>query len=176
MQGLHAAFAFGAVLSPLVVRLSQSLSDSGTSISSAFYAFSVITFICGVYFCFVTTPRNKKESQATMSTETKNSAAPSSQAKACCTRHFRIILTTGALLGTYVGAETGFGGYVLLYAKNQYGMTEAEGQYVNALFFGCLTMGRVIGIPLSRCTSNTIQLVSDLILSAVGCAILAVGF
>ena len=57
--------------------------------------------------------------------------------------------------------------------KNQYGMTEAKDDACLALFFGCLTMGRVIGIPLSRCTSN-VQLVSTSS-CAVGCAILAVG-
>ena len=64
---------------------------------------------------------------------------------------------------------------MLLYAQNQYGMTEAEGQYVNALFFGCLTLGRLVGIPLSRCLTITPQLVLDLVLSAVGCAVLVTG-
>ena len=71
MQGLHAAFAVGAVISPLVVRLSQSLSTSGTSISAAFYAFSAVTGLCGVYFCFVPTPtpREKKVVATTITSE-----------------------------------------------------------------------------------------------------------
>ena len=160
MQGLHAAFAVGAVISPLVVRLSQSLSTSGTSISAAFYAFSAVTGLCGVYFCFVPTP-TPREKKVVATTITSEPTAPAPQAKTTCcscSYHLRIILTTGALLGIYVGAETGFGGFVLLYAQNQHGMTEAEGQYVNALFFGCLTLGRIVGIPLSRYLTVTPQL------------------
>ena len=85
MQGLHAAFAVGAVISPLVVRLSQSLSASGTSISAAFYAFSMVTGLCGVYFCFVPTPapREKKieTPEAATSKATTDTTAPPSTHK-----------------------------------------------------------------------------------------------
>ena len=190
MQGLHCSFAIGAVISPLVVRLSQSTSSTGTDITPAFFTFSIITALCGIYFLFVPTPKPPKPIKSIKSTETTESTetiehsestestlktSSSSSSSFCCTRHTRIILTTGALLGIYVGAETGFGGFVLLYSQKNYGMSEADGQYLNAVFFGFLTIGRVIGIPLSKTMLVTKQLMLDLLLSIIGVIVLVVG-
>ena len=195
MQGLHAAFAVGAVISPLVIRLSQGLSESGNSIHAAFYSFAIVTALCGLYFCFVPTPKPRQPSPSlnndggaltdtsksishadpTVSTGSGAGASKVRSGSRWCSYHFKIIFTTGALLGIYVGAETGFGGFVILFGCNHYGLSEADGQYINALFFGCLTLGRLVGIPLSRCISVTKQLSIDLALAAIGCIILLVG-
>jgi len=190
MQGLHCSFAIGAVISPLVVRLSQSTSSTGTDITPAFFTFSIITALCGIYFLFVPTPKPPKPIKSIKSTETTETTetiehlestkstlktSSSSSSSICCSRHTRIILTTGALLGIYVGAETGFGGFVLLYSQKNYGMSEADGQYLNAVFFGFLTIGRVIGIPLSKTMLVTKQLMLDLFLSIIGVIVLVVG-
>ena len=187
MQGLHCSFAIGAVISPLVVRLSQSTSSTGTDITPAFFTFSIITALCGIYFLFVPTPKPPKPIKSIKSAETTETiehlestestlkTSSSSSSSFCCTRHTRIILTTGALLGIYVGAETGFGGFVLLYSQKNYGMSEADGQYLNAVFFGFLTIGRVIGIPLSKTMLVTKQLMLDLLLSIIGVIVLVVG-
>ena len=186
MQGLHCSFAIGAVISPLVVRLSQSTSSTGTDITPAFFTFSIITALCGIYFLFVPTPKPPKPIKSIKSAETTETIehsestestlkTSSSSSSFCCTRHTRIILTTGALLGIYVGAETGFGGFVLLYSQKNYGMSEADGQYLNAVFFGFLTIGRVIGIPLSKTMLVTKQLMLDLFLSIIGVIVLVVG-
>lgn len=78
-------------------------------------------------------------------------------------------------MGVYVGAETGFGGFILLFSQQQYGMTEAQGQYLNAVFFAALTLGRGMGIPLSKWMKVTQQLVLDLVMAVVGCMVLMVG-
>ena len=234
MQGLHCSFAIGAVISPLVVRLSQELSTSKQDVAPAFFSFSIVTCLCGIYFCFVPTPSPPSPKplplplpSTELSTLTSVSASvlesastttkivlrevavkngstdtgtgtdtdtdttytvtdvtapagggttiPTTTSSHYCTRHNRIILTTAACLGVYVGAETGFGGFVLLYSKKMYGMTEAEGQYLNALFFGFLTIGRILGIPLSKILHITKQLIIDLVLAVVGCSIITIG-
>ena len=176
MQGLHCSFAVGAVLSPLIVRASQALSADGSDISGGFYCFGAFTALSGVYFCFVPTPPPPPAREAARRQEAAKVASGGGSG-GCCrwTRHARVILITGALLGVYVGAEAGFGGFVLLYAQEQYAMTEAQGQYLNAVFYGCLTAGRLIGVPLATAMTVTRQLALDLVFLLLACVVLAVG-
>ena len=177
MQGLHCSFAIGAVLSPLAVRLSQSLSTSGVDIGPAFYTFSAITGLCGVWFCLIPTPAppTKMEERKEKKKKEEDASPSTTPSTGWCNYHTRIILTTAAVLGVYVGAETGFGGFILLFSQQQYGMTEAQGQYLNAVFFAALTLGRGMGIPLSKWMKVTQQLVLDLVMAVVGCMVLMVG-
>ena len=198
MQGLHCSFAVGAVSAPLAVRLSQSSSSSGEDISGAFYFFSAFCFLCALYFCFVPTPeprivevvrvkvKVKVDAAAAATTKeeavmkhSRDAAAAAAAAAAslcrCCSSHMTIIVTTGALLGLYVGCETSFGGFILLYSQKQYGMTEADGQYLNSVFWGALLLGRFLGIPCAKIISVTKQLIADLFLACLGCIILMIG-
>jgi len=174
MQGLHFVFAVGALSSPLFVRASMALSETSIDASAAFYLFAAITSVGGVWFSFVPTPPPRK-------TEEHNNAGNDSssgsldRSKTCCgvcSIRRGIILTTGALLGLYVGAETGFGGFVLLFSQNQFGSTEAAGQYMNAVFWGCIAIGRGAAIPISLWVSVTKQLWTDVFVSLAGWAML----
>jgi FHS family Na+ dependent glucose MFS transporter 1 len=175
MQGLHCSFALGAVSAPLTVRLSQSLSSSGEDISSAFYFFSAFCFLCAVYFCFVPTPEPRFVDDTAAAVKVVIQSRDSQFFCRCCSSHTTIIVTTGCLLGLYVGCETSFGGFILLYSQNQYGMTEADGQFLNSIFWGALLIGRFVGILLANIVSVTKQLAADLVLAAFGCVILIVG-
>lgn len=157
MQGLHFVFSVGALCSPLLVRLAMTLSESGVDASGAFWTFAAVTASVGLWFVFVPTPPPRKsghevgaavtggaepvvdmlEHGHSIITREEEPAPPAAvhQERCCrglCTVDRGIILTTGALLGLYVGAETGFGGFILLYAQEQYGASEATGQYVAA--------------------------------------------
>ena len=47
--------------------------------------------------------------------------------KSGCTKEILVIIMASALLGIYVGAETGFGTYVVVYSKWNNDFTEANG-------------------------------------------------
>lgn len=192
MQGLHFVFSVGALVSPLSVRLSMDLSASGVDCSTAFWFFAAITALGGFFFVFIPTPVRQDENRKNGSTDQNNNDTENAMKKDadklsvedrdyqkcyfwCCTRRVGLILTTGALLGLYVGAETGFGGFVLLYAQDQYNCTESDGQYLNAIFWGALAFGRALAIPLSLYISVTRQLIIDLVVSIFGCIILSTG-
>ena len=154
MQGLHFVFSVGALCSPLLVRLAMTLSESGVDASGAFWTFAAVTASVGLWFVFVPTPPPRKSGhgaqtagtgqepvemlehgQSIINVDTPTAAVH--QERCCrglCTVDRGIILTTGALLGLYVGAETGFGGFILLYAQEQYAASEATGQCVCRCF------------------------------------------
>jgi FHS family Na+ dependent glucose MFS transporter 1 len=76
----------------------------------------------------------------------------------------------------YVGAETGYGGFLIIFAtRGPCKMSEAEGQYLTAVYWGSLAVGRVIAIPLSLKLKPSAQLLADLLLCTIGVTLLLAG-
>jgi fucose permease len=91
-------------------------------------------------------------------------------------REWRIILITATLLGVYVGAETGFGGFLVLYAtRGPAKLSEASGQYVTAVYWGFLAVGRLAAIPLSLAVKVSAQLLANVAVCSTGVALLVLG-
>lgn len=68
-------------------------------------------------------------------------------------------------LALYVGAETGYGSYILVYSNYQFYMSEADGQYLTSLFWAFITIGRLIAIPLANFFSAKDMVVWELTLA-----------
>lgn len=62
---------------------------------------------------------------------------------------WRIILVAALLLAGYVGAEAGFGFFATAYGVFALGMREAEGQYLTSAYWGSITLGRLLAVPVS---------------------------
>ncbi len=77
----------------------------------------------------------------------------------------RFILLLGFMLFFYVGAEVGYGGWLLEYALRQGILSNVAAASLVAVFWGSLTVGRLIAIPLS-----TMIAPRDFILVSVACA------
>ena len=167
MQGLHAIFAIGTLLSPLIIRGSMDASASGTSLEGAYYVFASFAFIGSCLFaCVPTPPPRSKSTFAALETEAVPTLA----------RNKKIIALTSLLIGMYVGGETGYGGFLILFATSgPWQLTEAEGQYLTAVYWGSLAIGRVIAIPLSLKFKPSTQLLGDLFLCVSGVFLLIMG-
>ena len=120
MQGLHFVFAVGALSAPLCVRLAMELSADGQDASGGFQTFAVFTLVGGLWFACLESPKARGNATAGAGSQgegvisNKNAAVPvvdqdQKRCCRCCTVDRGIILTVGALLGLYVGGETGFG-------------------------------------------------------------------
>jgi FHS family Na+ dependent glucose MFS transporter 1 len=70
----------------------------------------------------------------------------------------------------YVGAEVGFGGWVYTYAVRRGLMGAAAAAYLTSAFWGALTLGRLLAIPIAARLSPRAVLLSDLLgcLASVG--------
>jgi fucose permease len=62
---------------------------------------------------------------------------------------WQVVALASCMLCSYVGTETGFGFFATSYAVFSMGQTEAVGQYLTSAFWGSLTIGRFLAIPLS---------------------------
>ena len=171
MQGLHATFAGGTLCSPLIVRASMALSASGTNLHAAYFTFAACAGLGASFFFGLETPP-PREAASVATSEAATATARAGPAGA----DWRTILVAAALLGLYVGAETGFGGFLLLYAtRGPTKMTEAGGQYLTAVYWGFLMVGRVAAIPLSLAVSVSAQLLANVVVCTLGVALLVAG-
>jgi len=66
-----------------------------------------------------------------------------------------------------VGVEGGFGGWIFTYALKVQVANEAAASYMNSLFWGALTLGRLLTIPLARKLAPSRILIGNFVLSVV---------
>jgi fucose permease len=71
------------------------------------------------------------------------------------------------LLFLYVGIETGFGGMIFTYATKGNIVSESYASYINSIYWGALTLGRLITILLARKYSPAIILAGNFSLSVL---------
>jgi len=68
----------------------------------------------------------------------------------------------------YVGAEVSFGGWIYTYAVATGLATQTTAAYLTSVFWGALTLGRLLAIPVAMRLSSRIILFSDLIGCLIG--------
>ncbi len=115
---MHCCFGIGALVSPLFIRASQSVTST---FHGAFFAFSFILFASAMSFLFLPSPQTPQgpspEGDGTSSGFVA-SLRRMSPATLC------LLFSVALLLGVYVGNEVSFGAYVLVYSHERLGLDE----------------------------------------------------
>jgi FHS family Na+ dependent glucose MFS transporter 1 len=171
MQAMHCCFGVGALLSPLLVRAAQA-SSTTVSYHSAFYAISGFMLVAALPFLLLPPPPPPPPR-----------AAPQDAATGvCCTQRsctaLKLLITdaailitiVSAILGIYVGAEVSYGAYVLVYANQRLGVDEGDGQYITAVFWGSLALGRLAAMCFAVRVSST-RIMWIVFIGCVACAL-----
>lgn len=133
MNALHFAFGIGAFLSPIIIQQVRVLTSG--AITWPFW-FLAILFLPGL-ICLrsIKSPVNP---EAEISKSESNNM------------DLRLVGLMMALFFLYVGIEAGFGGWIFTYTVETQVATEAGAAYMNALFWGALTAGRLLTIPIAK--------------------------
>lgn len=156
MNALHFFFGVGAFLSPVVI--AQVLIWSG-GIAWAYRLLAVLTLPAAVWLFLTPSP-------AAPANSAQDSATPGSLAK----NQLPLLLLLVGLFFLYVGAEAGFGGWIYSYAVGLGLSDEATAAYLTSAFWGALTAGRLLSVPIASRTRPRTILLADL----AGC-VLSVG-
>jgi FHS family Na+ dependent glucose MFS transporter 1 len=130
MNGLHFFFGVGAFLAPILV--AGAVNSTG-SYSGAYWIIALLILPIAFAFTRIASPTNPAISSAV---EEK----PFSR------------LLVGLLIlffFLYVGAETGFGGWIFTYSTHLNLADETTAAYITSAFWGALTVGRLLGVPIS---------------------------
>jgi FHS family Na+ dependent glucose MFS transporter 1 len=130
MNGLHFFFGVGAFLAPIII--AQAMGISG-DIVLAYWALAILMLPAVPWLLRLPSPKPL-------------SAAENGQAGKAKPL---LILLPALLLFLYVGAELAFGGWISTYAVTL-GLEDAiSAAYLTSAFWGALTVGRLLTIPLA---------------------------
>jgi FHS family Na+ dependent glucose MFS transporter 1 len=156
LNGLHFAFGIGAFLAPVIVSLTM---GHPNSLALCYFILAVLILPSAFLLWQLPSPR-------------RLSAKESSRANSLDRRlTFSFVL----FLGLYVGAEIGFNGWIFTYGVTLNLTSESSGAYLTALFWGALTAGRLLAIPISSRVRPKTILCADVIGCLASLAVIMIG-
>ena len=155
MNGLHFFFGLGALLSPIIV--AQTIRLSG-DINWAYWVLAIMTFPLIIVFLRLASPPIHG-SEGTHGDRDRN---------------YLLVVLIGLFFFFHVGAELSYGGWIYTYALRRGIANETMAAYLNSSYWGALTLGRLIGIPVSTRLKPGAMLIIDLLGCFVACAVVLI--
>ncbi|MBK8986036.1 MAG: MFS transporter [Chloroflexi bacterium] len=134
MNGLHFFFGVGALLSPIIV--AQVVLRSG-EITWAFWLLALVMLPVAAWIAPQSSPRPVATATAVSTTARPN---------------YALISLITLLFFLYVGSEVSFGGWIYTYAVNSGLANVTAAAYLTSSFWGALTVGRLLSVPLANVT------------------------
>lgn len=155
MNGLHFCFGAGAFIAPIIVALVVTL--GGESLS-AYWVVAALCLPSAVALMWLPSPAAQHAAEIADSPRT----------------NYWLVALFALFFLLYVGAEVGFGGWLASYAQTLQLTDEATAAYLTAAFWGALTAGRLLAIPIAARLRPRTILIGDLLgcLISVGVVIL----
>lgn len=145
MNGLHFCFGVGAFLSPLII---TQVVEAMNGLSWAFWILAWIILLPAAWIVRLPSPPPPGSSRRGQDGAGIN---------------YALVLPMALLFLLYVGAEVGFGGWIFTYAVTLHPGMEPMAGYLTSAFWGALTLGRLLAIPLSARLSPAKVLAGDLV-------------
>ena len=130
MNALHFFFGVGAVLAPLVIAGLVALSGG---ITWAYWTLALLALPAALWLLPRPGPAAPKAAED----------EPTGGAK------LLLVTLIALLFFLYVGAELGFGGWIYTYALTLGLSTETSAATLTSAYWGALTLGRLLGIPVA---------------------------
>lgn len=143
MNGLHFFFGVGAFLSPIIIAQLVLLSGD---IYWAYWAIVALVLPVSLWLFLLPSPSVQETS-------------------ADDTRQFdlRLLILFAFFFMMFVGAETSFGGWIFTYVSRMNLATETAAAYLTSAFWGGLTVGRLLSIPIATRLRPRVILTADLL-------------
>ena len=149
MNGLHFSFGFGAFVAPIIIRLVMQFTNG--SIVWPYWIISILFLPSIIGLLLLRSPENPEKFDNTQ------------QVKPAVNR--KLITFMVILFFLYVGVEVGFSGWIFTYVTQLNIVNETLGSYMTSVFWGALTMGRLLSIPLAKKIQPLNQLFGNFILA-----------
>jgi MFS transporter, FHS family, Na+ dependent glucose transporter 1 len=152
MTGLHFFYGLGALVSPIIVGI---VLANTSDIYWAYWSLGLLMLLPAMWLARLRSP------QPIVETET----APTKPA-------LPVLIGLIALFGfLYVGAEGSYGGFVSKYTFDMGLQDVAGAAYLASAFWGAITAGRLLSIPLASRFKALAILLADLLLALIGMAL-----
>ncbi len=144
MNGLHFFFGVGAFLSPILI--AQALLYSG-GITWAYWLLALLIFPVALMLLRLPSPPIR-------ATGSDDSTGPI---------NYRLVGLIVFFFFLYVGSEVSFGGWIFTYAVKLELTDKATAAYLTSAFWGALTVGRLLAIPIAARFRPQTVIMSDLL-------------
>lgn len=151
MNGLHFFYGVGACLGPLLIAplLVRPFEENGVAL--AYWLLAALT-LPGIFFLLrLPSPQNHALDPA--SSDAVSAAQPLDK---------RLVWLIALLLCLYVGAEVSYGSWLLKFVEAMQLGDKQIGAYLTSAFWGALTLGRLLGIPIAARLRPRVILFADL--------------
>jgi fucose permease len=149
MNGLHFFFGVGAFLAPVII--AQVIARSSGANLAAYWVLALLVLPVGLGLLRIASPRSEAEDNA----EGETGGKPSSAGPL-------LIIMIAAFFFLYTGSEGSFGDWIATYTETL-GLGTAEvAAYLTSAFWGALTVGRLLAIPLAMHFKPSTLLFADL--------------
>jgi len=149
MNGLHFFWGVGAFLSPIIV--AQAVLVSG-DITWAYWMLAVLMLPAVIGLVRLPSPAPQPSRQVSESRRVQ---------------HILLVILIALFLFLYVGAEGSLGGWIFTYTVAMRLSSETAAAYLTSAFWGSLTAGRLLAIPLAA----RLRPRSVLLIDLAGCII-----
>ena len=144
LNGLHFCFGIGAFVGPLIVAIT--LRSNELSLAS-YWVLAVLLVPIAIGLFWLPSPAIKSNSTA----------------RASGSINYPLIMLISVFFMLYVSAEVSFGGWIFSYADTL-NLTDVEtAAYLTSVYWGGLTIGRLLSIPLAARLRPRTILISDLL-------------
>jgi fucose permease len=150
MNGMHLINGIGAFLSPLIITLSIAQTND---IILAYRINGIIFFIAALFVIFTPSPLIRKKLSTDLNFSKKIIIS-------------MIFIAASALL--YVGTEVSFSGWIFSFTREVLDSSNKTAGIMTSFFWGSITFGRAISIPLSKKLNPEKILIIDLLGSIAG--------
>jgi FHS family Na+ dependent glucose MFS transporter 1 len=157
MNALHFFFGVGAFLAPII--LTNVMRLSGGAITWPFWILAIL-FLPGLLGLSVLPSPENPEKDEDEATAQKPDA--------------KLIVLIMLLFFLYVGVEAGFGNWIFTYATRLDIASDTVASFMNSAFWGALTLGRLLAVPLSRKIKPGTMLIGNYALMIIFLAIMMI--
>ena len=157
MNALHFFFGLGSFLAPII--LTNVMTFAGGAITWPFWVLSIL-FLPGLIGLVSLPSPTNPEAHA----ESKTTKKPDA----------RLIVLMIMLFFLYVSIEGGYGGWIFTYATGVGIANDTTASYINSMYWGALTLGRLIAVPLARKIKPSVMLIGNFVLSLLFLAVILI--
>jgi FHS family Na+ dependent glucose MFS transporter 1 len=168
MNALHFFFGVGSFLTPVIV--AAVLSQRG-GVTGAFWVLALLMLPVAIWLSRLPSPIPPPNARAPSEDSGPDSERGASGAPAQPgAGSGKIVLLIALVLLFYVGAEVAFGGWIYTYAVTLELGDDTTAAYLTSAFWGSLTVGRLVAIPIAMRFRPRTILLADLMgcLASVG--------
>lgn len=156
MNGLHFFFGLGAFLAPIIIARAVVLRGD---ITWAYWVMALLIAPIAIWLFYLPGPTIRSVSENGQNDRIK----------------YLPVLFISLLFLLYAGAEHSFGGWIYTYTVTLGLSNEARAAYLTSAFWGALTIGRLVAIPLSARFKPRVMLLLDFVGCLVSISIILLG-